>query len=234
MRVLIVTLALFSAFPGAAQKVVDITRADADVVGQERMAGLAGGQVFPQYKYIKIKEGSPYYLEDWSHGSLVMANGTAFHDLDLKLDLLNHEVHYKDAGGNEMVLTTPVREIIFFPGLDARIFIPGKPWSDVDKALEKAWLRVLVNDKTSLLLDIRKKLVESTSYASATAEEVINDEEVYFLQKDDHLFRVKHWSDLSTLLGDKQDQVAQFIKANHLTGDAPLEYAEVVAYYNRL
>ena len=127
-----------------------------------------------------------------------------------------------------------MRKVIIWPGLDARTFIPGKPWTATDKSLEKAWLQVLVNDSVSLLLDIRKKLVESTPYASATAEETINDEETYWLQKGGNLVRVKHWSDLPALLGDKKGQVAKFIKENDLTGDAPIEYADVVAYYNTL
>ena len=230
----LLSFVLLAALSASGQRVVDISSGDVDVVTQQRPIGLAGGSIFPEYKYIKVKEGSPYYRDEWCKGILVTENGTAFHGLELKLDLLNHEVHYKDSADREMVLTTPMRKIIIWPGLDARTFIPGKPWASTDKSLEKAWLQVLVNDSVSLLLDIRKKLVEITPYASSTAEQTINDEEAYWLQKGGNLVRIKHWDDLPYLLGDKKGQVAKFIKENDLTGDAPIEYADVVAFYNTL
>lgn len=234
MRLPLLTILLCYALGARAQKVIDITTTDADVVGNERIRGLIGGSIFPIDKYVKIVEGSPYYWDEWSTGTLVLGNGAAYQHIDLKLDLLNHEVHYKDADQREMILTTPVREIILRPGLDARIFIPGKPWAGVDKKLADAWLQVLVNDTVSLLLDIRKTLVESTPYASSTAEQSIRDKEVYFLLKGGTLLRVEKWAHLLDLLGDKRKQLAQYIKENDLTGEAPLEYAQVVAWYNKL
>ena len=234
MRIPLLTFLLLTACYVSAQRVIDITNMDADVIGNERLRGLAGGSVFPPDKYIKIKEGTPYYLDDWSTGSLVMAGGATFQHLELKLDLLNHEIHYKDAENHEMIVTTPVSQIIFHPGLDARIFIPGKPWAGVDKTLADAWLQVLVNDKVSLLLQIHKKLIESTPYSSATAEQSIEDKDLYYLQKDGQLLRIAKWSELFNLLGDKKAELTRYAKENHLTGDSPVDYAELVAYYNKL
>lgn len=235
MRPLLLLLILFSGTIATAQRVIDITHSDADVIGNERMRGLAGGSIFPADQYIKVKEGTPYYSDDWAMGTLVLDGGTTYQNLELKLDLLRHEVHYKDAADREMILTAPLREIVLHPGgLDARYFILGKACADVDKKLADSWLQVLVNDKVSLMLDRRKKLVESTAYASSTVEQSIEDKEVYFLQKGGTCFRVAKWSELVGLLGDRSTQVARYIKENDLTGEAPIEYAQLVTYYNTL
>lgn len=235
MRSFLLLPALFLGYAAGAQKVIDITHSDADVIGNERMRGLTGGSIFPADQYVRVKEGTPYYSDDWAAGTLVLDGGTTYQNLELKLDLLRHEVHYKDAADREMILTAPLREIVLHPGgLDARYFILGKAWADVDKRLADSWLQVLVNDKVSLMLDHRKKLVETTAYASSTIEQTIEDKEVYFLQKGGRCFRVSRWSELVGLLGDKSTQVVQYIKENDLTGEAPIEYAQLVTYYNTL
>lgn len=235
MRSLLLLLIICTGLFARAQKVIDITHADADVVGNERMRGLSGGSIFPADQYVKVKEGTPYYSDDWAMGTLVLDGGTTYQKLELKLDLLRHEVHYKDATDREMILTAPLREIVLYPGgLDARYFILGKAWAGVDKKLADSWLQVLVNDKVSLMLDHRKKLVESTAYASSTVEQSIEDLEVYFLQKGGSCYRVTRWSELVGLLGDKSGPVARYIKENDLNGEAPIEYAQLVTYYNTL
>ncbi|HXB07292.1 MAG TPA: hypothetical protein VNW04_09255 [Puia sp.] len=234
-RLFLILIATAATCRAAAQKVIDITNSDADVISNERMRGLTGGTIFPPDKYVKVKEGTPYYWDDWANGSLVLDGGFTYQNLQLKIDLLNHEVHYKDADDREMILTAPLREIILRAGgLDARYFIPGKAWADVDKKLANSWLQVLVNDKTSLLLDIRKKLTESNPYNSSTTEQTIEETNVYFLQKGGRLNRLTKWSDLLDLLADKRTEVAKYVKENDLTGVSPLEYADLVAWYNKL
>jgi hypothetical protein len=229
-----VTAQTLIAITAQSQRVIDISRADADVIGNERLRGLTGGSIFPPDKYIKIREGSPFYWDEWSTGSLVMENGTTFQHLELKLDLLNHEVHYKDANDREMILSTAFKQIILRPGLDARIFIPGKPWAATERSLANAWLQVLVNDSVSLLLDLHKKLIESTSYNSATTEQFIEDKDTYYLQKNGKLIRIPHWDDLFSMLGDKRKELTKYAREMNLTGEAPIEYAQLVAQYNKL
>jgi len=234
-RVLLLLIAIITTGGANAQRVYDITGNDVGAANVEQFAGFVGGTIFPLDKYIKVKEGTPYFWEDWCTGTLVVGSGTAYQNLQLKLDLLNHEVHYKDADNREMILTVPLKEIILRPGgLDARYFIPGKAWTDVDKKLADSWLQVLVNDQVSLMLDIRKKVTESTPYNSATTEQTINDAYIYFLQKGGHMNRITKWSELVDLLADKQKEMAKYIKANDLTGESPLEFADLVAYYNKL
>jgi hypothetical protein len=234
-RLLSFTLILFITCTAQAQRVIDISSSDANASYSEQLSNFVGGTIFPIDKYIKIKEGTPYYDNEWSTGTLIVGTGTAYQNLQLKLDLLNHEVHYKDADNREMILSVPFKVVILHAGgLDARTFIPGKAWAEADKKLADSWLQVLVNDKVSLLLDLRKKLTETQGYSSATTEQSISDSYVYFVQKSGQMNRVTKWSQLLDLLADKKTEVGRFVRENHLTGDAPLEYTQVVAYYNTL
>lgn len=234
-RIFLLLLAIITAGGANAQRVIDITGSDVDAAHAEQLSGFVGGTIFPLDKYVKVREGTPYFYEDWCPGTLIVGGGTAYQNLQLKLDLLNHEVHYKDADDREMILAVPLKEIVLRPGgLDARFFIPGKAWADVDKKLADSWLQVLVNDKVSLMLDIRKKVTETTPYNSSTAEQSINDAYIYFLQKGGRMNRITKWSELVDLLADKQKDIAKYVKQNDLTGESPLEYADLVTYYNKL
>jgi hypothetical protein len=234
-RLFPLTLILFITGTVQAQRVIDISDNDANASYSEQLSNFVGGTIFPIDKYVKVKEGTPYYDNEWCTGTLIVGTGTVYQNLQLKLDLLNHEVHYKDANDREMILTVPLKEVVLRPGgLNARTFIPGKAWAEADKKLADSWLQVLVNDTVSLLLDIRKKLTETQGYSSATTEQSISDSYVYFLQKGGQTNRVTRWSQLLDLLGDKKTEVGRFVKENHLTGEVPGEYSQVVAYYNTL
>lgn len=221
---------VFLRLKGSAQKVVDVTRTDADVIGQERVNGLMGGQTIPLYQYVKLTEGTPFYKEDWSKGVIVLKDGHAYRDLELKLDLLHHEVHYKAPDGSEMIATAPIQMV----SLDEAMFIPGTPWKEMDKMLDSAWLRVLVNNKVSLLLEMRKKVRESTPYGSATTEEAIIDEDIYYLQMKGQLIRIRSWAELPGMFGDMKPTLIQYIKEHRLRGRSPGEYAQLIGFCNTL
>jgi hypothetical protein len=95
-------------------------------------------------------------------------------------------------------------------------------------------VQVLVNDKVSLVRQIKKNVKVTTPYGSSTDEEVIADIEVYYLQISNQFIRIRNWDALPILLQDKKDQVLQYIHSNRLHGRLPEEYAQVVNYYNSL
>ena len=231
---LLLLLTVVLAADAGAQKVVDITQGDADVIGQERITGLVGGQVMSPVKYVKVIEGTPFFREEWLQGAIVLNGGTLLGHLDLRLDLLRHELHYKNGDGQEMIATTPVSAVTLSAGGGNFTFVPGTPWREVDKALDGAWLQVLVNDKVSLLREDRKKLSENTPYGSSTTEQTISDADYYYLRMNGQFLRIRTWSRLPEMLGDRKKAVLEFIATNHLTGSTPEEYTQVVTYYNTL
>ena len=220
--------------PAPAQRVVDITHSDADVVAQQRINGLIGGQVIPPVTYVKVTEGTPYFSDDWLYGTLLLSGGHVIDRLEIRLDLVQKEIHYKNADGQEMIATTPIRAVTLAAPAGTLTFIPGTPWRGIDNSLDGAWLQVLVNDKVSLLYETRKKVVDNTPYGGSTTERTITDVPFLYIQKDGNFLRIRNWSDLPALLTDKQQAIAAFILDNHLKGRTPDEYRQVVTYYNTL
>jgi hypothetical protein len=232
--VLTLAVVLTAGIPAGAQRVVDITHNDADVVGQQMINGMVGGQVISPVTYVKVTEGTPYFSDEWLDGTVLLEGGKAIDHLKLRLDLVHKEIHYKDADGREMIATTPVRAVTLPGPAGNLVFIPGTPWRETDKALDGAWLQVLVNDRVSLLYEVRKKMTENTPYGGSTVERTITDVSFYYLQINGKFLRIRGWSDVPALLGDKVQAVTAFIRDNRLKGHTPDEYAKVVAYYNTL
>ncbi|MBS1659829.1 MAG: hypothetical protein JST68_02125 [Bacteroidetes bacterium] len=216
------------------QTVIDVSKSDANVVGQEQLAGNVGGVYFNLIKYVKVKEGSPYFIDDWSKGAIVLPGGKTFNHLDIKLNLLDNEVHYMGADGKEMVASVPISEVLFGDSTTPThyTFINGSTLAD--QTLSNIWLEVLVNDKVSLMHQLRKKILTGSNYGSATEEQTIQTADFYYLQMNGKLQRVGSFSDLPGMFGWKKEMVAQFIKTNHLRGKSPTDYAQVVEYYNKL
>jgi len=78
-----------------------------------------------------------------------------------------------------------------------------------------------------------KKIHETIPYGTATTEQEILTINYYFLQMNNNFARFK-WEDWQDPFKDKKDQLAQFIKTNHLKGKTTEDYTKLVEYYNTL
>ena len=206
---------------------------DGEVVSQLVLTGLGPDHFSVTPKYAKVTEGSPWFREEWSEGSLLLENGRVAEHIQLRLDLFGKEIHYKNTDSQDMVLTTPVRAVMLADPAGRVIFIPGTRWRDFDKALDGAWLQVLVNDTVSLLHEIRKSMIDRTPFGGSTVS-IISDFDIYYVQMKGQLQRVHSWSEVPAMFGDKKEALAKFIRDNRLKGHTPGDYAQVVAYYNTL
>ena len=204
---------------------------DGDAVAQTVLSSLGPDHTSYSVKYAKVAEGTPWYRDEWSDGTLILAAGKEVDHIPLRIDLFGKEVYYKSADSQELVLTTPLRGLILAGPGGRAVFVPGTPWRSVDKALDGAWLQLLVNDTVSLLHEIRKSMVDRTPFGGSTVS-IISDFDIYYVQMNGEFLRVKSWPDLPAMFGDKKEVLNKFIKDHHLKGHNPDDYAQVVSYYN--
>jgi len=225
---------LIGGFSTGAQDLGLYTFRDGDVIAQDVVNSLINGQASKPNEYAKVVEGTPFFRDEWSDGALLLPGGKVIEHLRLKLDLLQKEIHYINADSQEMILTTPVRAVKLAGSTGPLIFISGTPWRSVERALDGAWVQVLVNDTVSLLHEIRKKQIEQRTFGGTAAERTISDVDVYYARMNGQLLPVRSWSDLPAMFGDKKESLTKFTRDHHLKGRTPDEYAQVVAYYNTL
>ena len=103
-----------------------------------------------------------------------------------------------------------------------------------DKAQDRVWLEVLVNDTVSLCRQIRKTIRETKLYGSTITEREIVSADIYFVRMNDTFFRLRNWSGLVELFTDKKVAINQYIRDHHLKGRSADDYTQLVQYYNSI
>ncbi|HYE56030.1 MAG TPA: hypothetical protein VD996_14360 [Chitinophagaceae bacterium] len=183
----------------------------------------------------KYTEGTPFLKDnDWSRGTVVLSNGKSSKDEQLKLNILEGTLHYKDIDGQEMVCVTPVKEVYVENPLG------GKPMKFIHSSslpelkLGSAWLQELTDGTVRLYKQIKKDVKEVKGYSSATTEIYVTDETRYYLLSDNSLHRVKKLKDITELLTTKGEELAKFIREQYLKEKAETDMARLVDYYNSL
>jgi hypothetical protein len=236
MRYLLLTSLVFSCLYGKGQQVIDISRTDFNPAGEGMAQTSVNGLVYSPIKFVKLTAGSPFFKDQWMKGTLVLDDGKAYLNKQIRLNLFDNEVNYLDATGQEMVASSPIKRIVLNDTVSSvrYDFVLGDQLHSSDKSLGKIWFQVLVNDKVSLCDQIKKTMHESIAYGTATTDEDIVTANYYYLQMNGDLVRVKKWDELPELLKDKKDQINQYIGAHHLKGKSSDDFTQVVKYYNSL
>lgn len=196
---------------------------------------VLGGEPFSLVKYVKVVDGSPYFSEDWMPGVIVMPGGTRYDSLELKLDLLANEVHYKDPKGNELISTNDIRELwLNDPANGAVYHFVHSSFFDPSMNMTRGWYEQLVAGNAWLFKRVVKQITESKPYSASTAEQRIHSVNQYFVMQDKTLAPLKSITAFPALFPAKQSLLEQYISANKLKGKSDKDYIILLNYYNSL
>ena len=181
----------------------------------------------------KLVDGTPYLFNDWSKASIVTMEGQKS-DEEIKLNLLEGKLHYKDVNGMEMVAVTPIKEVVLTGS-------SGKPMKFIHSSslkfneLGSVWLEELNDGPVRMYKQIKKDVKETKGYGSATTELSVTDEKKYYLLLNNTLFKIKKLGDITDLLSGKwYNDLTRYIKENSLKAREEKDMARLVDYYNTL
>lgn len=223
------TLLLLSHPVLRAQQTIDVGKEDVNP-----MSGLftaVGGEPVSFARYVKVVDGTPYFSEDWMNGTLVMPSGKKFDSVQVKIDLLADEVHYKDKAGNALIATSRLREIWLKDATGARKFHFVHS-SHIGSGT--GWHLLLTDGRAILLKKLVKEIIETKPYGSSVTEQRIQTSSRYFILLNNQLLTVKSLSAIPDLLPDQGDALRQYISTNKLKGKSDGDYISLISYYNSL
>ena len=228
---LISFLVLF--YTGYSQTVVDVDRERRPVTSQNFYS--VGGFPVSTSKYVRLVSGSPYFNELWMKGSILINDSTEYHNISLRLDLLEGSLLYLSKNNEELISTMSVKAVVLVDSLTGTSYlfvnskaIPGASPSGKD------WYQLVAGKKAALYKQYLKRMVESKAYASSVTEQSITTEERYFIGINNTLTRVKKASDIADLAGDKRQALLDYIQKNKLNGKQESDLISVVEYYDSL
>ena len=235
MRCLLVSLWVLISAALSAQRVIDVTKDDANLLNPNYFYTVSGQPVgLP--KYVRVVEGSAFFNADWLKGRVMLVGGKEYGPMQLKLDLLKNELYYQDPSGREMIATSPIERVILIDTIHNLhyIFMNSFAIPATNPDAEGGWYQLMDNGKASIYKKLSKVITETKPYGSATTEQIIHTSARYYILYKDQLIRIKKFKDLADILDDKKTQVQSYITANKLTGKSDEDYNKVVSYYNEL
>lgn len=234
MRAFLVMLMIMINVAASAQQSVNVDKTDQSALN---FFDVVGGAPIMRAKFTRLVEGSPYFSDEWSKGRVLIENNTAeFKNVFVRLNLLDVTLEFRDAAGEELTCSSPVRRVKLVDAAKSTesIFVHSS-FLPTEKEFKKGeWLQELSAGKMTLYKWHKKRLTESRPYNSATYEQHITTVFHYFILVNDQFIKIKRASDISELAGEKKKQIEEFIKSKNLDGKDETAMTQVVAYFNSL
>jgi hypothetical protein len=178
--------------------------------------------------------GTPFLYEEWSRGTVKMADSAVYNDLVLKFNALTNQLLYKNLrSGGLMEFLKPVSVFVLDKGGNRDLYRKGFP--AVDKFNEDTFYQVISDGKVKLLYKQSKILTESRFYSSATSETNITDVSSYYILKDGRLKKIRpSKKEFIELFKDKENTIKAYLQAQDIDYKDKQSLANLVNYYNSL
>lgn len=192
------------------------------------------GQPITQKNATVYTDGTPFYNNNWLKATLVTADGQTHKDISVRMNLLEGNLHYKDASGMELVNVSPIKEVHL-------VDVDGRPITFVHSSsiptseLGDTWLQQLSNQgPVRVFKHVKKEVKEMKAYGSATVEMFVTEEKRYYLLSDKNLQKIKKLKDITDVLSAKEGELTRYIREQSLKEKAESDMGRLVDYYNSL
>lgn len=234
MRIPVIALCLFLFQSAFAQKVIDVSKQDVQI-GPDLVYSVAGVP-FVTAKFVNVVSGSAYFKDAWLKGVATGTDNQRYKPVNMKLDLVDKEVHYQDQSGKEYIVTVPLKQVVLSDDSGNQYrFVHASTLPKSNTVVRDSWYQLLDSGTASLYKFIRKDLLESIPYGSATTEERIVSVEKYYVLHDNSFTEIKKIKDVPSVLSNKKKELEAYLKSKD-DGQATTEdrLKNIIDYYNSL
>ncbi|MDX2046576.1 MAG: hypothetical protein SFU87_07300 [Chitinophagaceae bacterium] len=214
---------------------VDISGGDSVNYSALSFFHSVNGEPAGNVKFIALVEGTPFFRDYWMSALVTLPGTRKFANIQVKLNLLDNNIHFTDVKGNEMVTSAVVHELYLVDTVEAgsyslissNVLSPGA-------TSKTRWFLVLEKGTATLLKEVSKKIKETKPYGSATTEQRIETGYRYYILSNNNLFQIKKLRSITEALPDRRKELKQFISHNHLQEKNEQHWISVINYYNQL
>lgn len=227
-------LYLFSTVIVSAQLMIEQGPSGSTRDGSLIVYGLTGsGNRLP---YEKIK-GSPFLFEDWKNATLYHSSGKSFGSYQAKLNLATHEVHYKDAKGQELADDGSIAKIVFeessVEGTRYIVYQNDIPEINVTFNGSRKYAMELFNGEISLLKVCTRNVSQADSLFGTLKRYYFTDKNEYFLRGNKRVEKLKKLSEDEILqFIPKSSELQIWIKSNKLKLNKEEDAVKFMQYLN--
>jgi hypothetical protein len=226
--------ALFSVGFASAQLMIEQGPSGSTRDGSLIVYGLTGsGSRLP---YEKIK-GSAFLFDDWKTATLYHSSGKSFGSYQVKLNLATHEVHYKNAKGEELADDGSISRIVFeessVEGKRYVSYVNDIPEINVSYSGSRKYAVELYNGELSLLKVSTRTVSQADSLFGTLKRYYFTDKNDYFLRGNKRVERLKKLSEDEILqFLPRVSELQAWIKSNKLKLNKEEDAVKFIQYVN--
>jgi hypothetical protein len=187
----------------------------------------------PYYQRSGDVDGSPFFNNNWSGGSIKTQNGIHYTGMMLKYDVLADGVVFL-INDTMFTFAEPIREFTLNTG--GKNGMPAKfvKASLIHKQLPGTFVQVLAEGKMNFYKHLKKTVVTLSAYNS-TGKKIMEDQIIFYALQNGELKQVSLTKKaLEEVMLNKWTQVNAYMEQNNLSAKSEQGWASAIAYYNTL
>ena len=193
------------------------------------------GTPFVEAKFVRFVSGSPFFNEKMMRGILISADGNEYRNITIRLNLFESQVNFLNSRKEEMIVGTALKEVTLLDTVDKKNYhFVYSDYIESAGKLEKGFYQVSQKGRAELYTYHKKTVKETRPFNSATFEQSIETYLTYFVRLEGQWKKINKIRDIPAVLGDKKNEVQQYINSKSLSGSKQEDMESVINYYNSL
>ena len=174
-------------------------------------------------------DGSPFLSTEWAYANISLADNRKFDSIQVKLNLYENRIHFKDEKGNEKMIPGNVKMVEIndiTSKWNKAVFVSGYGEND------REFYQVVTDGKKAGLLKKMKVFIKETRVINGTERKNFELQNILCIYSKDTLY-VEKKNCLSMVEAFKNDpKIMAFISANDIKCNKEKDLAKLVDYYN--
>ncbi|PST84995.1 hypothetical protein C7T94_02440 [Pedobacter yulinensis] len=176
------------------------------------------GKAVATKSYDNIK-GSAFLTKDWTTGTVTLADGTTYQDVQLKYDQVEDKIRFK-RNDKELEFTVPVKQFSISGNQKAHVFTSGFPAVNTNSAA--SFYEVLVDGQVKLLKRTKKVVIETKGY-NEFLEKRFDSNVEYFILDQNKIYEIKpSKKGVSQAVADQGLKAGELLKTQPVKNEADL------------
>lgn len=187
----------------------------------------------PYYQKGSDIDGSPFFNNNWSAGSIKTQKGIHYTGMVLKFDVLADVVVFL-INDTMFTFADPIREFTLTTGGKNGMSAKFANASLIHNQLPGTFVQVLAEGNMSFFRHLKKTIVTFSAYNS-TGKKSIEDQSGYYILHNGEVKQVNlNKKVLENIIGSRWAQVNSYMEQNGLSAKSEQGWAAAIIYYNTL
>ncbi|MBC7828785.1 MAG: hypothetical protein H7122_13630 [Chitinophagaceae bacterium] len=178
--------------------------------------------------------GNPYFLKDWSEGTIRFSSGKVTDKFKLKFNVAQNRLLLQFSGST-FAAESKVSEFVMYTRNKKDSFVFRKGFPGTDRGNPDTYYQILETGQVSLLrLAIKDVVAEKEILASKLSRHYFDVDQYYLLQNGAMRKIDKDTTPLQDILADRREELKTYISEQQLKMRTAEDLTKVVKKYNEL